>query len=601
MQVVTKELSKKYGEQWAVNKASLHIPQGAILGFLGPNGAGKTTIIRMLCGLLQPTEGSIEFRSPGPEPLQYGAILDEPAFFPWLSGRENLSRLGAIRDINENKEITRVLKRVELLEAADKLAGKYSTGMVKRLAIAYAILGSPQFLILDEPFEGLDHPSRLLLREIIKETKARGGTVLISSHQLQELEGLCTHLAFIYEGKLQCQGPMDELISAYAAKAKVKFDVGEALAEGEKALNEAGRDVQSSFGLLSVNLSREEVPEAVKELTTDGVPIYGVTTSKPGLEDFYVSVSNSDEKSSETTPPLLAGQLIEAPKTSFWATYSLELRKVFGRWRNLALLLLPSTLCLLMTLLLMVAIPFLRGYRMKFVIPVITGCFSLTFSFARYLYPVLTAIVATNSLAGEAVGGTLATTLITGVSRFRLYTAKFLALATFVSTSLLILPLLFLFDMVLARLAMNDAWWVAYNYKIGKVFSAFLVFLFTYGLAQIVLLAYWCLFAARGRGFASTLILGLIPLTTLGVMGVLSTELIPLLGLNYDPSPAFITTQYAQTGDFDLLHAIFNSGTLAWPPFFRRDLMLLLLQGVVCWLMGLVLFCQRDLAGGRQG
>ena len=174
MQIATYDLSKRYGSQWAVEKASLSIPQGAILGFLGPNGAGKTTIIRMLCGLLHPSEGEIKFYSSQREELRFGAILDEPSFFPWLSGRENLTRLAAIWGLHNPKEVDRVLQRVELKEAAEKLAGQYSTGMLKRLAIAYAILGSPSFLIFDEPFEGLDHPSRLMLREIIKELKEEG-------------------------------------------------------------------------------------------------------------------------------------------------------------------------------------------------------------------------------------------------------------------------------------------------------------------------------------------------------------------------------------------------------------------------------------------
>ena len=601
MQIATYDLSKRYGSQWAVEKASLSIPQGAILGFLGPNGAGKTTIIRMLCGLLHPSEGEIKFYSSQREELRFGAILDEPSFFPWLSGRENLTRLAAIWGLHNPKEVDRVLQRVELKEAAEKLAGQYSTGMLKRLAIAYAILGSPSFLIFDEPFEGLDHPSRLMLREIIKEVKEEGGTVLLSSHQLQELEGLCTHLAFIYEGKLVCQGEINELLHKIGAKQVVAFDFGEKVQLGRQYLEKSGKDVKTDKGLLSVQLEREQIPQVVEELTAEKLPVYGISTQKPGLEDFYTAVSKAESiEKPEKTAKDQKGEALKPPKTSFFATYKLEMRKLFGRYRNLALLLLPSTLYFLLTILLIIAIPFLHGYRMKFVIPMVTGCFSLTFSFARYLYPVLTAIITTNCLAGEAINGTLATTLLTGVSRFRLYLAKFFALATFVIASLAIMPLFFVFDIVLARMAMSDKWWQAYNYPIGKVLFAFMVFLLAYALAQLVLVAYWCLFAARGRGFASTLILGLIPLTTLGVMGVLSTELTPLIGLNYDPSPAFLTTQYANTGDFDLLHAVFNSGTLAWPPFFKRDLFLLTIQGIACWSLGLLLFKGRDLAGGRQ-
>ena len=600
MQIITEELSKRYGSQWAVEKVSLNIPRGAIVGFLGPNGAGKTTIIRMLCGLLHPTEGKVRFCSSSKENLRFGAILDEPSFFPWLSGRENLSRLAAIWGLQDPKEIDRVLERVELGKASEKPAGQYSTGMLKRLAIAYSILGDPPFLIFDEPFEGLDHPSRLLLREIIKEVKERGGTVLLSSHQLQELEGLCTHLAFIYEGKLLCQGKMSELMETMGAKEIVAFDFGEQKENGRQFLKDEEREISEKDGLLLVQLERENIPKIVAALTAENLPIFGITSLKPRLEDFYTAISSCERREEPKGSTETRGEEIGPAPTSFLATYTLEMRKLFGRYRNLALLLLPSTLYLLLTILLIVAIPFLRGYRMKFVIPMVTGCFSLTFSFARYLYPVLTAIITTNCLTGEAMNGTLATTLLTGVGRVRLYIAKFLALSSFVMTSLLIMPVIFLFDMVLARLAMSDKWWTAYNYPTYKVLKAFLVFLLAYGLAQLVLLAYWCLFAARGRGFASTLILGLIPLTTLGVLGVLSTELMPLIGLNYDPSPAFLTTQYANTGDFDLLHAVFNSGTLAWPPFFKRDLFLLAIQGMACWFIGLILFKDRDLAGGKQ-
>jgi len=600
MELITRNLGKRYGSTWAVRDVSLHVPCGAVVGFLGPNGAGKTTIIRMLCGLLQPTTGTIELRAANLRSPRLGVVLDEPAFTPWLTARQNVRHLAAMAGMDEAC-VDVALGRADLLEAADKPAGTFSTGMLKRLAIAWAVVGSPDLLLLDEPFEGLDPASRVHLRTIVRAEAEQGRTILLSSHLLSEIEGLCNRLAFIYGGRLVCQGPMDSLLSGVAAQQMVDFDVTSTEA-AVPVLRQASDDVTTNGTVARTRLGREDIPAAVSKLVSAGVGVYGVTAKRLGLEALYLDVTGGDALPSPPLPPPPTAAppvAVPTPRTT-GAAIRFEVRKLFGRRRTWILALLPSTLCLLLTPLLALVPFFVHGFRMKFIIPAITGSYVLTLSFARYVYPLLVAIATAGAFADEAGDGTLATTLLTGIGRHRLYAAKSLAVLAYVTASLAPLPLLYVVDVLLAWLVMDAAWWRAYNHPMGAVMTSFGAILCVYALAHGALVGYWCLFAARGRSTGPTLVLGLLPFVTFAVVGVLATEIIPLLGLHADPTPALFTSQYAAIGDFDLLHGCFNHGMLHWPPFIVRDMVLLVLQGAAWWLLGLWLFCSRDLAGGRN-
>jgi ABC-2 type transport system ATP-binding protein len=211
-------LTKRFGAFTAVDELSFDVPHGSVFGFLGPNGAGKTTTIGMMLGLVPPDGGTAEIlgydiRRSLPEVLSHtGAVVERPAFYPYLSGRQNLQIVASLRGIDDPTTVDRLLDTVGLTERADANFGGYSTGMRQRLGLASVLIGEPQLLILDEPTSGLDPAGQHEIRAFLKELPKAGRTVLISSHQLGEVQEVCSHVAIINRGKLVVAGPIGEIV-----------------------------------------------------------------------------------------------------------------------------------------------------------------------------------------------------------------------------------------------------------------------------------------------------------------------------------------------------------------------------------------------------
>jgi ABC-2 type transport system ATP-binding protein len=211
-------LTKRFGERTALDGIDLQVPRGCAFGFLGPNGAGKTTIIRTLLGLTQATAGSMHLLGhPVPaersQALQrVGAIVEEPRFHPFLTGRENLRLVAAVRGPEVRRLIDPALARVGLSDRAEDRVKSYSMGMRQRLGVARCLLADPLLLILDEPTNGLDPGGIQEFREMIREmVEQEGRTVFISSHLLDEVEKICDHAAIVDRGKIITQGAIAEL------------------------------------------------------------------------------------------------------------------------------------------------------------------------------------------------------------------------------------------------------------------------------------------------------------------------------------------------------------------------------------------------------
>ncbi|MDT3439681.1 MULTISPECIES: ABC transporter ATP-binding protein [unclassified Pseudofrankia] len=263
-------LSKRYGRRTVVNDLDLRIPVGAVAGFIGPNGAGKTTTLRMLLGLVRPTTGQgTVLGRPLTEPAGYlprvGALIESPALYPRLSARRNLEALAILAGQYHPTWIEEVLDEVGLGERADDEVRSYSLGMKQRLAIAAALLGDPDLLVLDEPTNGLDPMGIRLMRELIRDLAvrdsrprtvsadesaagrgsaivarprtisadefsagrgsaivARPRTVIVSSHLLAEVEQICDWIIVVDRGELAYQGPPDGLLSAGAARVTLR-------------------------------------------------------------------------------------------------------------------------------------------------------------------------------------------------------------------------------------------------------------------------------------------------------------------------------------------------------------------------------------------
>jgi ABC-type multidrug transport system ATPase subunit len=297
--VVTSGLTKRFGQQVAVNAVDLLVPRGAVYGFLGPNGSGKTTTIRMLLGLIQSTAGRIEVLGQampdgaGRALPRVGALVEGPAFHPYLSGRANLRRLDAADRYADPRttgaRIDAALDRVGLGAAATKRYRAYSLGMRQRLAIAAALLGPRELLVLDEPTNGLDPQGTREVRHLISSLADEGTTVLVSSHLLSEVEQVCSHIGVMHVGRLVAQGPVAEVRSGAAPRARVETYQSDAAA---RVLREIGlTDVLLESGNVSGALGQLAPEKVVAALVNDGVPVTGFAVQRPSLEDLFVSLT----------------------------------------------------------------------------------------------------------------------------------------------------------------------------------------------------------------------------------------------------------------------------------------------------------------------
>ena len=297
--VATIGLAKRFGGQLAVAGIDLAVPRGSVYGFLGPNGSGKTTTIRMLLGLIQPSEGSqrllgVSMPAGANAVLpRVGSLVEGPAFHPQLSGPGNLARLDAADRTADPRtapaRIDAALDRVGLLGAAGKRYRAYSLGMKQRLAIAAGLLQPRELMILDEPTNGLDPQGTREVRALIREIAADGTTVFVSSHLLAEVEQICSHVGVMRAGELVFQGTLEELRGRSAARILVRT------AEPDKAAL-----VLTGLGLTDVSVGDrevtaqigEEAPETVCErLVHAGVPVAGLETPRASLEDLFVELT----------------------------------------------------------------------------------------------------------------------------------------------------------------------------------------------------------------------------------------------------------------------------------------------------------------------
>ena len=208
----TDNLTKKFKKQIAVNGVSLNIPKGQVYGLLGPNGAGKSTTLKMITGILKPTDGEIFFdgKTWSRDALsEIGALIENPPIYDNLSARENLKVRSLLLGVGEER-IDEVLKIVSLENTGKKMSGQFSLGMKQRLGIAMALLGNPKLLILDEPTNGLDPIGIEELRELIRSFPKQGITVILSSHILSEVQLIADHVGIISDGVLGYEGPLNQ-------------------------------------------------------------------------------------------------------------------------------------------------------------------------------------------------------------------------------------------------------------------------------------------------------------------------------------------------------------------------------------------------------
>ncbi len=212
----TKNLTKRYGSFEAVKDMNIHINRGDIYGLIGPNGAGKTTLMKMLVGFAAPTDGEIEAAAGDHYLEKVGCLIESPGIYGYLNAFDNMKLKALSMGMYDEKEIRSILDFVGLSREPKKKAGKFSLGMKQRLGIGMALIGSPEFLILDEPINGLDPQGIIEMRELIKRlNEEKKMTIMISSHLLGELQKVATVFGIISEGELVTEVTADELKNSY--------------------------------------------------------------------------------------------------------------------------------------------------------------------------------------------------------------------------------------------------------------------------------------------------------------------------------------------------------------------------------------------------
>jgi ABC-2 type transport system ATP-binding protein len=290
--IEVEHLRKRYGKVAAVDDLSFTVRAGAVTGFLGPNGAGKTTTLRILLGLARPTAGTAtifgqQFKTLADPVRTVGAALEISGFHPGRSGRNHLRSLAMLAGLPDTR-VEEVLKLVELTDAADRRAGKYSMGMRQRLALAATLLGDPQLLVLDEPANGLDPQGIRWLRDFLRSLAAEGRTVLISSHVLAEVAQTVDEVIVIHRGRLVDEGSVDRL--AGPQRISVRSPRSEELAA---AVERGGGRVSRSDdgGLLVSGLDAAQIGEIAYSA---GLPLHELAPQAASLEEVFLRLT-SDE------------------------------------------------------------------------------------------------------------------------------------------------------------------------------------------------------------------------------------------------------------------------------------------------------------------
>jgi ABC-2 type transport system ATP-binding protein len=288
------QLSKNYGKVQALQQVSFDVPQGCVFGILGPNGSGKTTLLGIIMNVLQPTNGS--FTLLGKQPSnevrkQIGTLLETPNFYHYLSGERNLEIAATIKGVSK-ADITTILEKVNLYERRQSKFSTYSLGMKQRLAIASALLGNPDVLVLDEPTNGLDPVGIAEIRNLIIQLANEGKTIIMASHLLDEVEKVCTHVAVLQKGKLLNTGTVDEVFTTGDSIAILQADDLDQLVTVIKTL-EGVQKIQIKNNTLQVHFDTAIL--SLKSINlhcfNNGIVLSSLQLQKQSLESKFLALT----------------------------------------------------------------------------------------------------------------------------------------------------------------------------------------------------------------------------------------------------------------------------------------------------------------------
>jgi ABC-2 type transport system ATP-binding protein len=291
------DLTKTFGDVTAVNDLSFSVSGGEVLGFLGPNGAGKSTTVGMILGLIRPTEGSVRINGIEVQGNQHivsegvGAIIENPAFYPYLSGRDNLRAHAMAAGGVPDRRIDELLDLVRLGERGKDKFKTYSLGMKQRLGIASTLLTDPALVILDEPTNGLDPAGQREIRAIIPRLADEGHSVLLASHMLHEVEQVSDRVAIIRRGELVTEGNVDELLKRGGF---IEITVPESDRDNAREtlrLHPAVEQVTLENGTLVVVAPPESGTELNRALVQQGIYAGAITPKRSSLESLFLELT----------------------------------------------------------------------------------------------------------------------------------------------------------------------------------------------------------------------------------------------------------------------------------------------------------------------
>lgn len=300
----TEGLTKRYGEVTAVDDLSMRVHHGEVFGLLGPNGAGKTTTISMLLGLIRPDSGSVEvlgydIRTQAPAALRNVGALVEAAFYPHLSGQDNLWVMAQMSGGGVSRErIDAVLEQVELAGRATSKVQTYSTGMKQRLGLAAALVHDPALLILDEPTNGLDPAGMLEIRQLIRHlAEQEGKTIMLSSHLLHEVEQVCDRVLILNQGQTIARGRVDELLEQ-GGHIEIRIAQAEQAAAVLRGLDWVS-GVQLRDGVIFVDAPAERAAELTAALAAQGLYLHGLKVTERSLESYFLDVTGNSQQAED--------------------------------------------------------------------------------------------------------------------------------------------------------------------------------------------------------------------------------------------------------------------------------------------------------------
>ncbi|HSF34924.1 MAG TPA: ATP-binding cassette domain-containing protein [Nocardioides sp.] len=298
--ITTEGLTRRFGPLTAIDQLDLDLPAGGVVGLVGPNGSGKSTLIRMLLGLVTPSEGSAtvlgeRIDDPTAYAGQVGALIENPAFVPGLSARANLASLAALRGLPRTR-VEEVLETVGLAGRGSEPVRRFSLGMKQRLGIAAALLPDPALLVLDEPTNGLDPAGIVEIRGLLQQLGAEGRTVVVSSHLMSEIESICSYVVVIRFGVLVFAGPIAELMAHATTSVEVAPELGSDRQALSDALAHEGWQVTPHGELaLRVDAGEDDAASINRHAAEAGFTLRALSVHRDSLETVFLAMTGRDD------------------------------------------------------------------------------------------------------------------------------------------------------------------------------------------------------------------------------------------------------------------------------------------------------------------